>query len=237
MTRYDQLLADTQDEYDHSIKQNPIFAVVTSGKMTRNHYITYLKETYHLVKHTSRALAQVGARLPDHRRELRTWFFTQSLDENNHDLFCVNDLRALGEDPDRILADGMMMPGAWGMVTQIYYMAGYGNPAATLGVATATEGLGADLATHFATVIERTYGIPADATTFLRSHGISDESHIEEARRAVNTMVEDEAEYRQIVFARKMTLKYYGRLFEDVLSVDPVDASASKSVEPMAMSA
>lgn len=226
MENFDRVIAATGEIYQKSIVENQIFKAIAGGKITRKHYVAYLKETYHLVRHTSRALALVGARLPDHRRELRGWFFHQSVDEHNHDLFCVNDLRAIGEDPDVVL-DGLMMPGAWGMVTQIYFMAAHGNPAATLGVATATEGLGADLASTFADVLEQQYGYPMDGTTFLRSHGISDEKHIEEARRAVNTMVEGERELEEIIFARGMTLKYYGQLFDDVLSADPVDWSAA----------
>lgn len=228
MDAFERVLEATRPVYDNAIGANPIFPALLGGQITRNHYIAYLKETYHLVRHTSRALALVGARLPDHRRELRGWFFHQSVDEHNHDLFCINDLKALGEDPDVIL-DGMMMPGAWGMVTQIYYMAAFGNPAATLGVAMATEGLGADLATRFAELLERQYGYPLEATSFLRSHGISDEKHIQEARRAVNTMVEGQRELEEIIFAREMTLKYYGQLFEDVLSVAPLDVPQSQS--------
>lgn len=221
MNNYDRVLEATADTYQASILENPIFYVLANGLMTKQHYIAYLKETYHLVRHTSKALAMVGAHLPDERRALRGWFFHQSVDEHNHDLFCVEDLKAIDEDPDIIL-DGQMMAGAWGMVTQNYYMACYGNPAAILGVATATEGLGADLASKFADLIEQKYDYPREATSFLRSHGISDQGHIEEAMNALNNLVEDERELEEIIFARRMTLKFYGQMFEDVLSVDQV---------------
>lgn len=221
MTNYELVIQQTQKVYEDKILRHPIFYVVANGLMTRKHYIAYLKETYHLVRHTSKALALVGANLPDDRRGLRGWFFTQSLDEHNHDLFCVKDLTALGENPDKVL-DGTMMSGAWGLVAQNYYMAAYGNPVAIVGVATGTEGLGADLATSFADMIVEKYGIPRNATTFLRTHGQSDVGHVAEAKRALNEYVTSESDLRDIVFAREMTLRYYSQLFTDVLSVDPV---------------
>ena len=233
MTNYEFVMKETQNVYNDVILRHPIFYVLSHGLMTRRHYVAYLKETYHLVRHTSKALALVGANLADDRRDLRGWFFAQSLDEHNHDLFCVKDLNALGEDPSKVL-DGQMMPGAWGLVAQNYYMAAYGNPVGIVGVATGTEALGADLATTFAQLLVDKYGIPRNATTFLRTHGQSDVGHVAEAKRALNDFVHSESDLRDIVFAREMTLRYYGQLFSDVLSVDPVAVPAD--IPPLSLS-
>lgn len=216
MTNFEKLIKATEETYNREILQNPVFETVLSGKMTREQYIAYLRETFHLVKHTSKALAMVGARLAHHRRELRGWFFHQSVDEHNHDLFCIDDLRALGEDPDKILA-GRMGQGTWGLVAHIYFLAAFDNPAAILGVASATEGLGADVGAKYEVIIREKYGYPMDTTTFLRSHGISDQKHVADAIRAINNFVESDEELDDLIHARDMTLKYYGEMLRSTL--------------------
>jgi len=64
MDNFDTVLNATKDDYENYILSNPLLEVLASGRMTRIHYIGYLRETYHLVRHTSKALALVGS----HRR-------------------------------------------------------------------------------------------------------------------------------------------------------------------------
>ena len=105
----------------------------------------------------------VGPRLGGERPELREWFEDVTRTEQNHDQFCVKDLKELGLDPKPILDQGMG-PGSWAMVSQLYYICTIENPIGVLGVAMATEGLGADLATLYADILEKEYDIPHGAT-------------------------------------------------------------------------
>jgi pyrroloquinoline quinone (PQQ) biosynthesis protein C len=216
MDNFDYVLESTADDYKLHILDHPLLAALSKGEITREHYVAYLRETYHLVGHTSKATALVPPRL-DHRPDLRDWFVDVARTEQNHDQFCVKDLKALGLDPDPILAQGMG-PGAWAMISQLYYMSTIDNPIGVLGVAMATEGLGADLATAYADVLESEYGIPHAATTFLRSHGVLDIRHVEEVRQGVNEIVDGEEELNKVIHARRMTIFYYGQLFSDVLN-------------------
>ncbi|MET1077115.1 MAG: iron-containing redox enzyme family protein [Pseudomonas sp.] len=223
MNNFTRVVEMTQSEYQHYIGSNALFKLVMSGGLQRQHYIAYLRETYHLVRHTSRALALGGARLRDEHRDLRNWFFEQVQEENGHDLFCIKDLRNLGENPDVILS-GHPMSGAWGLVCQNYYLATYGNPAGILGVATATEGLGADFGPAFSKVLTEHYGYASNQITFIKSHAGFDIKHLEEAKRAVNELVQDEETLLDIAHARRMTLKFYNQLFMDVLAEPQVRA-------------
>jgi pyrroloquinoline quinone (PQQ) biosynthesis protein C len=220
MHKFDLIVQKTKNEYKQFVETNPLLRVVASGGMTRAHYASYLRETYHLVRHTSRMLALGGARLSDDRRGLRNWFFEQVLEENGHDLFCIKDLKNIGLDSDFLL-NSQPSAGAWGLITQNYYMATYGNPVGILGVATATEGLGADFGTMFADVMTEQYGIPSNAVTFLRSHGGFDAKHLQEAVEAIEFVHDNELEY--VVHARRMTFRLYGQLFNDVLTADTAD--------------
>lgn len=214
MDRFQQLVDATRVDYQEHILKNPLIAKLSSGEVTLDQYAVYLGETYHLVRHTSRTLALAASRLGEERRGLRRWFMEQSLEEDGHELFCLKDLRNLGLDPEPVVNAGPGA-GAWGLFTQNYYMAAHGNPVGMLGVATATEGMGAELAGGMAQILVHRYQVPETAVTFLRSHAGFDQRHLEEARRAINEFVGD-ADFADVVRGRRMTYRHYGQLFADV---------------------
>lgn len=216
MERFEKLVESTCTDYADNILNNPLLQKLARDEVTHDQYAAYLGQTFHLVRHTSRTLALAAARLGDSRRDLRAWFLEQALEEHGHELFCIKDLKNLGLDPQIVIAEDPG-PGAWGMFTQNYFMATYGNPVGMLGVATATEGLGAELAGGMAQLLIQRYGIPDTAVTFLRSHAGFDKSHLAEARRAINELINEQEDYSDILLARRMTYKYYGQLFKDVV--------------------
>ncbi|MFD6287218.1 TenA family transcriptional regulator [Streptomyces sp. NPDC060205] len=216
-SNFERLLSATELEFKAEIEQNPLLDVVASGKMTRAHYVAYLRETYHMVRHTSRMLSLAGARLEDDYRKLRDWFFEQVQEENNHDLFCVKDLRQLGEDPEAVLAEPPG-PGSWGLVAQNYYMATYGSPLGILGVASLTEGLGAELGGSMAEILKDTYGLDRNQVTFIHSHAGFDAKHIEDVKEAVNDFLIKDTDLDEVIQGRRMTIHYYSQMFKDVLA-------------------
>lgn len=215
MERYQQLLALTRADYGDYILRNPLLQRIAAGEVTRDLYAAYLGETFHLVRHTSRALALAAGRLGDEQRDLRAWFLKQAGEEHGHELFCLEDLRALGLEPSEVTENGPGA-GAWGLFTQNYYMATYGNPVGILGVATATEGMGAELAGGLAQLLKQHLRLPERALRFIRSHAGFDQRHLEAARRAVNTYARSDNDFDHVLRARRMTFRYYGRLFRDV---------------------
>jgi len=220
MSLFEDIVKATETEYRQFIETNPLFEVVTSGGMNRNHYVAYLRETYHMVRHTPRILSLAGARLGDEKREIRNWFIKHAVEENGHDLFCINDLRNIGEYPDKVL-DTDPLSGAWGLITQNYYMATYGNPLGILGVTTATEGLGAHIGSKFAELLNQHYNIPINGLTFLKSHSGFDGDHLEDARKVIDELVSEPSDIRAIIQGRRMTFHHYGRLFLDVMTSVP----------------
>jgi Iron-containing redox enzyme len=105
------------------------------------------------------------------------------------------------------------------MVTQCYFWASQGNPIALLGDAFATEELGFARGIEVAKVLETNYGIPSQATNFLRVHGSEDQRHLEAAARAIDWYSGDRHQYVDIDYATRMTYRYYGQLFTDVLII------------------
>ena len=213
-----ELINDLKAHRRSYIDCHPIFARLAGGDLTRFHYLAYLRETYHLVKHTPKYLTIAANRLEENDERLSAYFRKFCLEETGHELLCIRDIDALGENADIILS-GDPNPGAWGIVTQCYFWAAQGNPVALLGDAFATEELGVARGVEVARLLETNYSILRQATNFLRLHGSEDKEHLEAAARAIEWYAEDRDHYADIDYATKMTYRYYGQLFTDVLEL------------------
>jgi pyrroloquinoline quinone (PQQ) biosynthesis protein C len=212
------IINDLKAHGESHIGGNPIFARLAAGELTRLHYLAYLRETYHLIKHTPKYLIIAADRVAKHDPWLSDYFRKFGREETGHELLCIKDIHALGENARSILS-GHSNPGVWGMVTQCYFWASVGNPVALLGDAFATEEIGAASGLEVATVLETNYGIPRQATNFLRVHGSEDKRHVEAAANAISRYAGNREDYADIVYATRMTYRYYGELFTDVLEL------------------
>lgn len=212
ISHWDRVVAATDSTRMQHIIENPIMQRVADGELTRENYLSYLRDTYHFISHTSRALALAASRAED--RALRRWLLEEADDEDGHDQFCLKDIRNLGFDPDRERRTPAGR-GAWALISQFYYLAGHENPIGILGVASATELMGATMAGDVAKLLVERFGIPDDAVSFLRSHHTFDQRHLTDVTHAINTMPRDEAELELILQARRMTFIHYGQLFLD----------------------
>jgi pyrroloquinoline quinone (PQQ) biosynthesis protein C len=212
-----ELINDLKAHRRSYIDCNPIFARLAVGDITRFHYLAYLRETYHLVKHTPKYLTLAANRVAEHDERLSAYFRKFSLEETGHELLCIRDIHALGENADIIMGDPN--PGAWGIVTQCYFWATQGNPVALLGDAFATEEIGVASGLEVAKLLEMNYSIPRQATNFLRVHGSEDKEHLEAAARIIEWYADDRDHYADIDYATRMTYRSYGQLFTDVLEL------------------
>lgn len=181
MGLYEEVMDQTNAQWEREMGRNPAFHLVNEGGWQRSMYVAYLRETCHLVRHTSLVLALASAHLNDDHRSLRSWFIEQAGDEHNHDLLCINDLRALGENPERVLRSHPKL-GAWSLITQAYYVARY-RPLAILGYVLTTESVGANYADHYADLLMTRYGYDANQVTFIRAHGGFDAKHIDDVKQ------------------------------------------------------
>ena len=231
-----QLITDLKAHRVGYIDCNPIFARLAGGDLTRFHYLAYLRETYHLVKHTPNYLMIAANRVRESDQRLSDYFRKFSLEENGHELLCLRDIDALGEDVDLIIA-GDLNPGVWGIVTQCYFWAAHGNPVSLLGDAFASEELGVASGAEVARILETNYRIPRQATNFLRVHGSEDKEHLQAAVQAIEWYAGDCRHFADINYATKMTYKDYGQLFIDVLQLgDSWNNSAIETVHSSAAS-
>jgi pyrroloquinoline quinone (PQQ) biosynthesis protein C len=166
--RHMELINDLKAHRRIYIDCHPIFARLAGGDLTRFHYLAYLRETYHLVKHTPKYLTIAANRVAADDQRLSAYFRKFAQEETGHESLCIRDIKALGEDVDVILS-GDPNPGAWGILTQCYFWAAQTNPVALLGDAFATEELGFASGIEVASRLETNYGIPPSNQFFAGS--------------------------------------------------------------------
>jgi hypothetical protein len=163
-------------------------------------------------------LAAAADRVATTDERLSEYFRRFCAEETGHELLCIKDLDALGENVQRVLS-GDLNPGVWGMITQCYYWASHGDPAALLGDAFATEELGVARGLQAAKAVEATLDIPGEATNFLQVHGSEDAAHLNAAAQAMEWYAGNSDHISNIRYAIKMTYRNYGQLFTDVLEL------------------
>ena len=212
----DFVLEASAQDYQVAFDAHPVFVALQNGKFSRQAYLAYLRETFHLIRHTSTILARAASRLPDEQRGLRGWLLEQAVDEHNHDLLCITDIEALGEEPAKFLAVPPRR-GAWGLITQTFYLADQ-DPVAILGYFLTTEGIGASYAAKYADLLTSPmYGYKSNQVTFLRAHGGFDVKHFEEVKKFMDELDANDRVRDIILAVRRFSIMYYAQMLRDSL--------------------
>jgi pyrroloquinoline quinone (PQQ) biosynthesis protein C len=211
---YEKALSETEPVLRGDVVEHPFIDLILRGDLTPSIYAGYLRETYHLVQQTPYFLSAAASR----SREgwLQDWFLDLALEERHHDRLCVQDLRRLGHDPDTYLG---RLPGlgTWTMVAQNHWLVSMKDPAALLGFAAATEGLGASLGPKVAEAMAQ-YPFAAQALTFLKVHALEDQEHVELVHKAFDRAATTDERYDLMVATWSNTLRAYGQLFSDAMA-------------------
>ena len=111
MSFYEQLVAETADSRDAFLSIPLVRATIRNGA-SRSLYLDFLTEAYHHVRHTFPLLALAASRTADERYQDALVEYME--EERGHEKWILNDIRALGGDPDTV-RDGQGGPpaGSW----------------------------------------------------------------------------------------------------------------------------
>lgn len=219
-TPYERALAETDGTLRKDVVEHPFIDTILRGDLTEDVYAAYLRETFHLVTQTPYFLSAAASRSAE--GWLQDFFLNLAIEERHHDRLCVQDLRRLGYDTDTYLA-GLPGLGTWTMVGQNHWAVSMKDPAALLGFAAATEGLGATLGPRVSSAMV-TYPFAERALTFLKVHAEEDQEHVEMVRKAFNRAATTGQRYELMVTTWTYTLRAYGQLFSDAMSEAKVSA-------------
>ncbi|MDP2713627.1 TenA family transcriptional regulator [Rheinheimera sp.] len=213
MNFYQSLLEATEQER-HYLLSAPIITRCFNGDFTLDHYVAFLQQAYHHVKHTVPLLMSVGALLPERQEWLRDAVAEYIEEELGHQEWILNDISACGYDKEQTrrstpaFATEMMVAYAYDAVRRI-------SPLAFFGMVLVLEGTSINLAEQAAANIAGKLGLPRKAFTYLNSHGALDQEHIKFYQGLMNRIT-DAGEQAIIVHAAKRFYHLYGDIFRSL---------------------
>ena len=188
----------------------PAIVDCLAGRITRTRYVAFLRQAYHHVKHTVPLLMASGSRLGEDRAALRGALAQYIAEENGHEQWILDDLRACGDDAEAARRSAPA-PATELMVAYVYDYVARVHPAGFLGMVHVLEGTSSALATRAAHSIARALGLPPAAFRYLTSHGSLDQAHVRFFEHTVNRLGPDDRE--AVVHVARRVYGLYGDIF------------------------
>jgi len=214
MDFFTRLQERTAEEREY-LRTAPIFDVALQGRLSLNGYLAFLGQAYHHVKHTVPLLMACGARLPERLEWLREAIAEYIEEEYGHQEWILNDIRACGGDAEAVRQATPNLPTEL-MVSYVYDRIARHNPVSFFGMVNVLEGTSVSVATLAAQKIRESLGLPAEAFSYLTSHGSLDIEHIEFFKNLMNRL--DAAEDQEaVVHTARVIYRLYGDMFRSVM--------------------
>jgi pyrroloquinoline quinone (PQQ) biosynthesis protein C len=212
MSFYEQLVGATAGSRDTFLSIPLVRSTLRSGA-SRSLYLDFLAQAYHHVKHTFPLLALAASRTSDESYQDALVEYME--EERGHEKWILNDIRALGGDPDAV-RDGQGQPACRIMVAYAYYAIEHISPYAFLGSVHVLEGMSVLLADQVADVMKAALGLESDSGfSYLRSHGSLDTEHVAFFRKLVDGF-DDPKTQRIIIDNAIIFYRLYGAIFHDL---------------------
>ncbi|PPE67251.1 TenA family transcriptional regulator [Caldimonas caldifontis] len=210
MSFHARLLAETAGERADLV-QVPIIQGCLRGEVSLPSYQAFLTQAYHHVRHTVPLLRACKAALPPRHAWLHDAMDEYIEEEQGHDEWILDDLRACGADAEAVRR-GRPAHATEVMVAYAYDTIARGNPLGFFGMVHVLEGTSVALALTAADRIQQHLGLPDAAFSYLRSHGTLDQEHTAHFALLMDR-IDDAADQAAIVHAAKAFYRLYGDVF------------------------
>ncbi len=168
----------------------------------------------------------VGARLPERHEWLRESVLHYLDEEKGHEQWILNDIGHAGGDRHAAAASQPSIATEC-MVAYAYDMIERRNPLGFFGMVFVLEGTSVALALNAADRIQTTLQLPANAFSYLRSHGQLDQEHVGDLERILGRFTGQEDRDAVIRCARGV-FWLYGNMFRGL----EAGAAAASKVTP-----
>jgi hypothetical protein len=200
----------------HAADRNPLILAIVLGNASREKYVRFLAITYHYLRWSGPLLAETAEGL---RRTGRCSNLIELLDakvaeESQHDAWVLDDLRALGANPE--VLEATAVPNAVQAYVQwSLTLAQEGSPA-YLGAAYALE----FLAMHRAKIAadnlcaRKLINNIEGSVSFLAGHGEADADHVAQLGACLGS-IEDERDHDDIALSASIMRSLYPRFFRE----------------------
>ncbi|HFQ4972605.1 TPA: TenA family transcriptional regulator [Vibrio vulnificus] len=216
-TFFDQLKQHTLTAQQEML-QAPVIGQVMSGAISKSLYIAFLTQAYHHVKHTVPLLMACGGRLPGQYEWVREALAEYIDEEKGHQEWILNDIRACGGDAIAVknnLGEGKAGRAIELMVAYLYHHIDRHNPLALFGMVWVLEGTSVGIGGQMAQQIQRTLQLPSEAMSYLTSHSVLDQSHLQFFERLMN-QITDPNDQQVIIDSANMVFSLYGEMLRSL---------------------
>lgn len=202
----------------------PVIQDALRGNIDAAQYVAFLCQAYHHVRHTVPLLMACGSRLGRRHEWLRTAIAEYIEEEIGHEEWILSDIAACGGDPERVRASTPHASTEL-MVAYAYHQIDRGNPVGFFGMVHVLEGTSIALATHAASTIRETLALPANAFSYLNSHGSLDIEHVAFFEKLMNRL-DQEDDKAAVIHCASMIYKLYGDIFRSLPARQAIVAEA-----------
>lgn len=192
----------------------PIIQGCLRGEVSLASYAAFLREAYHHVRHTVPLLQACRRALPPHHAWLHGPLQEYVAEEQGHDEWILDDLRACGADVQAVRA-GPPAHATEVMVAYAYDTIARGNPLGFFGMVHVLEGTSVALALAAADQIQQALALPDAAFGYLRSHGLLDREHTAHFGLLMDR-IDDAADRDAIAHAARAFYRLYGDVFREL---------------------
>jgi hypothetical protein len=182
-----------------------------AGQVGVESYRAFLTQAYHHVRHTVPLMMACGARLPRRLEWLRGAVCEYIEEEYGHEQWILNDIARCGGDVAAVRGSQPSLPIEL-MVGFLYDVIARGNPVGLFGMVNVLEGTSIALASVAANTIQQRLQLPAEAFSYLYSHGALDQGHMETYKGLMNRL-DDDADKAAVVHAAKVVYHLYTEMF------------------------
>lgn len=213
MQFFDVLRQHTEDSR-RQLFSIPVIQDALNGDIVTGQYLAFLGQAYHHVRHTVPLLMACGSRLGREHDWLRAAIAEYIEEENGHEEWILSDFAACGGDPASV-RDAAPLPSTELMVAYAYHQIDRRNPVGFFGMVHVLEGTSTALATHAASAIQQSLGLPDNAFSYLNSHGSLDIDHVRFFETLMNRLrIDDDKE--AVVHTARIMYKLYGDIFRSL---------------------
>lgn len=189
----------------------PIIQGCLRGEVSLPSYVAFLTQAYYHVRHTVPLLRACRAALPAHHAWLRGPLDEYVAEEQGHDEWILDDIRACGGDAEAVRR-GAPDHAVEVMVAYAYDIIARGNPLGFFGMVHVLEGTSVALALMAADQIQQRLALPDGGFSYLRSHGTLDREHTAHFELLMDR-IEDPADQAAIIHAARAFYRLYGDVF------------------------
>ncbi|KPU95125.1 long-chain fatty acid--CoA ligase [Variovorax paradoxus] len=213
MSFHARLLSQTADAR-MGLLGTPIIQGCLRGEVSLPSYLAFLREAYHHVRHTVPLLRACKSALPERNLWLQGPLDEYIEEEQGHDEWIVNDIRACGGDADAV-RNGPPGHATEVMVAYAYDTIARRNPLGFFGMVHVLEGTSVSLALLAADQIQKPLQLPDAAFSYLRSHGTLDQEHTAHFELLMDR-IENPQDQDDIVHAARAFFRLYGDVFRSL---------------------